>query len=400
MASSMGSSASSQRGNSASAQRGNASTASSRGNAIRLSDVHDSLHRSTSTCYIKPWGREIEGATGLTAEWHDQGWGNRKGMVFGRTTGGAWHPLARSVAPHATARLTVQLPPSLRGRRVQFGYRVGGGGGHSLSIKGAVVQLDTESPPASRTEQPAPRPISPPQDIRADGFRGFGRRDEDLSLKSLPLALVGTYEVRTVYNGKDTLVIAKERISWKGAHVVPRDVLLDYLESGGVRLRFTVFCPNQSTEWLRGAGGGPLVGVIESFDIIFEHAVTPKTSCGNIEAAIESLRFSTFRGDFRRQGEGILPTKGDRRESLNERVARMPRLIRSVSSDPENHCPICLEKWDADGVVQTQTECGHSFCARCVVSVCNMTPPNTSGTCPLCRQTVSLAGLRRVLHVS
>merc|ERR1711881_489691 len=86
-------------------------------------------------------------------------------------------------APHATARLTVQLPPSLRGRRVQFGYRVGGGGGHSLSIKGAVVQLVTA---------PAPRPISPPQDIRADGFRGFGRRDEDW----LPLALVGTYEVR------------------------------------------------------------------------------------------------------------------------------------------------------------------------------------------------------------
>merc|ERR1719420_2472787 len=389
MASNMGSTASSQRSNNASAQRGN--SASMRGNAIRLSDVHDSLPSSRSTCHIKPWGREIEGATGLTAEWHDQGWGNRKGMVFARTTGGAWHPLARSVAPHAAARLAVQLPPALRGRRIQFGYRVGGGGGHSLSIEGAVVQLDTA---------PAPRPISPPQDIRADGFRGFGRRDEDLAEKALPLALVGGYEVRTVYNGKDTLVIAKERLSWKGAHVATREVLLDYLESGGVRLRFTVFCPNQSTEWLRGAGGGPLVGVIESFDILFEHAGTAKTRCGNIEAAIESLRFSTFRGDFRRQGEGILPTKGDRKESFNELVARMPQLVRSVSSDPENHCPTCLESWDADGLVQTQTECGHSFCARCVVSVCNMTPPNTSGTCPLCRQTVSLAGLRRVLHVS
>merc|ERR1712167_278005 len=116
---------------------------------------------------------------------------------------------------------------------------------------------------------------------------------EDLAEKALPVALVGGYEVRTVYNGKDTLVIAKERISWKGAHVVPRDVLLDYLESGGVRLRFTVFCPNQSTEWLRGAGGGPLVGVIESFDILFEPGT--KTKLG---------LYSTFRGDFRRQGEG------------------------------------------------------------------------------------------------
>merc|ERR1719482_1088912 len=378
MASSMGSSASSQRGNSASNRRGN---------AIRLNDVRDSLPSNRSTCHIKPWGREIEGATGLTCRWHDQGWGNRKGMVFARTAGGAWHSLARSAAPHATARLTVQLPPSLRGRRAQFGYRVGGGGGHSLSIEGAVVQFDTGA---------APRPISPPQDIRAEGFRGFGRRDEDLADKALPLALVGRYEVRTVYNGKDVLAIEKERLSWKGAHVAAREVLLDYLENGGVRLRFTVFCPNQSTDWLRGAGGGPLLGVIESFDIIFKHAGTAKTRCGNIEAAIEALRFSTFRGDFRRQGEGILPTKGGRKESLNERVARMPRLVRSVTSDPEAHCPICLGEWDADGLVQTQTECGHSFCARCVVSVCNMTPPNTSGTCPLCRKTVSLAGLRRV----
>ena len=376
MASNMGSTASSQRSNNASAQRGN--SASMRGNAIRLSDVHDSLPSSRSTCHIKPWGREIEGATGLTAEWHDQGWGNRKGMVFGRTAGGAWHPLARSVAPHATARLAVQLPPSLRGRRVQFGYRVGGGGGHSLSIRGAVVQLDTA---------PAPRPISPPQDIRADGFRGFGRRDEDLSLKSLPLALVGRYEVRTVYNGKDDLVIEKDRLSWKGAHVAAREVLLDYLENGWLRLCFTVFCPNQSTDWLRGAGGGPLVGVIESFDIVF------------MSSDILG-RTTTFRGDFRRQGEGILPTKGERKESLNDRMARMPQLVRSVSSDPEATCPICLGEWDADGLVQTQTECGHSFCARCVVSVCNMTPPNTSGTCPLCRKTVSLAGLSRVTHVS
>ena len=241
----------------ASSMGNSASASSHRGNAV---PVWSNVHSFVISDNITPWGGEIEGATGLTCRWHDQGWGNRKGMVFGRTAGGAWHPLSRSAAPHATARLTVQLPPSLRGRRVQFGYRVGGGGGHSLSIKGAVVQLDTA---------PAPRPISPPQDIRADGFRGFGRRDEDLADSFIPLALVGRYEVRTVYNGKDDLVIAKERLSWKGAHVAAREVLLDYLESGGVRLRFTVFCPNQSTDWLRGAGGRPLVGVIESFDIVF-----------------------------------------------------------------------------------------------------------------------------------
>ena len=55
-----------------------------RGNAIRLSNVHSFV---ISDC-ITPWGGEIEGATGLTCRWHDQGWGNRKGMVFARTTGG------------------------------------------------------------------------------------------------------------------------------------------------------------------------------------------------------------------------------------------------------------------------------------------------------------------------
>ena len=55
MASSMGSRPSSQRGNT----MGSSANSQRSGNAIRLSDVHDSLHSSTSTCHIKPWGREI-----------------------------------------------------------------------------------------------------------------------------------------------------------------------------------------------------------------------------------------------------------------------------------------------------------------------------------------------------
>ena len=144
MASSLGSSASSQRGNSASAQRGTL-----RGNVIRLSNVHSFV---ISDC-ITPWGGEIEGATGLTCRWHDQGWGNRKGMVFARTTGGTpyygtWQPLSGNEAPHAITRLGVQLPFSLRGRRVQFGYRVGGGGGHEIHIEQAVVNVQGGTAPA------------------------------------------------------------------------------------------------------------------------------------------------------------------------------------------------------------------------------------------------------------
>ena len=148
MASSLGSSASSQRGNSASAQRGTL-----RGNVIRLSNVHSFV---ISDC-ITPWDGEIEGATGLKCHWHDQGWGNRKGMVFARTTGGTpyygrWQLLSGNEAPHAITRLGVQLPFSLRGRRVQFGYRVGGGGGHEIHIEQAVVNVQGGTAPAPARE--------------------------------------------------------------------------------------------------------------------------------------------------------------------------------------------------------------------------------------------------------
>ena len=61
----------------------------------------------------------------LECTWHDQGWGNQKGMIFARNPGGAWRALAPSVAPHDSTRLSVDIPPELRGERVQFGYGTG-----------------------------------------------------------------------------------------------------------------------------------------------------------------------------------------------------------------------------------------------------------------------------------
>ena len=58
-----------------------------RPNSVSLRGVHDTL----STNAISSWGGEIEGATGLTCQWHDQGWGNRKGMVFARAPLAARH---------------------------------------------------------------------------------------------------------------------------------------------------------------------------------------------------------------------------------------------------------------------------------------------------------------------
>jgi hypothetical protein len=359
--------------------------------ATRLPDVRD----GTGSDAVLSWGDEIEAVTTFSCSWNDQGWGNRKGMIFAKTSEGEWTPLSANAAPHASERLDVMMPEQLSRARLQFGYRVGGGGGHALMITNAVIngapetQTDISDAIGGMSIAPvssaalASAPSTP--DISQDGFRGFGRRREvddaapaDAPLATLPVHLRGNYEVRTQWNGTSELVIAAERLLWKDVHVVPQEILFDTLPAplaapGATRMRFTVFCPNQQTEWLHGC-----VGVIESFDVTF------------------SADGASFSGVFRRQGEGVLSTEGERKASLEERVASMPAVVRSESDDPEAQCPICLSEWDEPGVVQTLTECGHNFCVRCVVSTCNMTPPNTSGTCPLCRQAVTLSRLKRV----
>ena len=346
---------------------------------------------------IIAWGNEVAaGCYVLECTWHDQGWGNRKGMIFARNPGGAWRALAPSVAPHESTRLSVEIPPELRGERVQFGYRVGGGGGHSLSITAAAIRPGggvsataasttverAEAPPRVAASMAATAAVP---DIHARDFCGFGtplRTGGSAAAASQPAALPthlrGTMEVETVYNSRCDLVVDAGRLVWKDVHVVASEIHMSAAprRQGGaecMRLRFTVFVPNQRTEWLRG-----VVGVIESFDISF------------------APDGASFDGTFRRQGEGILRTRGTRKETLEQRVARLPSLVRSKSADPESHCPICLSEWDEEGVLQTQTECGHSFCMRCVVSTCNMTPPNTVGSCALCRAQVTLEGLKRV----
>ena len=83
-------------------------------------------------------------AATLTCTWHDQGYGNRKGMVFARKAGGQWVALSTSIAPHDPARLSVAIPTKELGGKLEFAYRVGGGGGHSLSIESAAVKVDGE----------------------------------------------------------------------------------------------------------------------------------------------------------------------------------------------------------------------------------------------------------------
>ena len=81
-------------------------------------------------------------AATLTCTWSGQGNGKTKGMVFARKAGGGqWVPLSTSKAPHDPARLSVAIPTEELGGKLVFAYRVGGGGGHSLSIESAAVEV-------------------------------------------------------------------------------------------------------------------------------------------------------------------------------------------------------------------------------------------------------------------
>ena len=80
-------------------------------------------------------------AATLDLTWSDQGYGNQKGMVYARKSGGQWVPLSKSEAPHSPSRLSVAIPTGVLGGKLELAYRVGGGGGHSLSIESAAIEV-------------------------------------------------------------------------------------------------------------------------------------------------------------------------------------------------------------------------------------------------------------------
>jgi len=91
----------------------------------------------------------------LKCRWHDQGWGNRKGMLSVVAPGGAapndyaaWSPhvlCGQEPAPHNEEPLTLRFRPPANAREPNATYmicaRAGGGGGHSLTVKALRVRI-------------------------------------------------------------------------------------------------------------------------------------------------------------------------------------------------------------------------------------------------------------------
>ena len=120
-----------------------------------------------------------------------------------------------------------------------------------------------------------------------------------------------------------------------------------------------------------------------------------------------------FVGTFQRQGECILTTRGYVSDNspetwmircpvdagdVHEVVAiaqASPTVSREDSTDSVG-CPVCFEQWHTPGVVRVETACKHSYCMKCIISVCNLTSPVTVVRCALCRTTVTLDKLTKI----
>lgn len=82
-------------------------------------------------------------------------------------------------------------------------------------------------------------------------------------------------------------------------------------------------------------------------------------------------------------------------ETAEEQAGRLPVVARERSENSTGCCPVCFEPW-GPAAPQVVTDCDHTYCIKCVVGICQMSPPSTTGTCAICRGRVTLAGLRRV----
>jgi len=75
----------------------------------------------------------------------------------------------------------------------------------------------------------------------------------------------------------------------------------------------------------------------------------------------------------------------DENDSFNMSVflEKHPKKLKNVF--PEDKCPVCLEKFNADDIIRTLLDCGHFVCIDCMNS--SIIPAGSSRhKCPLCRE--------------
>ena len=108
----------------------------------------DSINHWFSTGVIT---EEIDSFT-LRFNWRDQGWGNHKGRIFYRSGDSGWLNLGL-LAGHTWSSQVKTIfstsPADFDVAPLEFGYVVGGGGGHSLHINNASLSITTVPEPAS-----------------------------------------------------------------------------------------------------------------------------------------------------------------------------------------------------------------------------------------------------------
>ena len=164
-----------------------------------------------------------------------------------------------------------------------------------------------------------------------------------------------------------------------------------------VRLRFTLFCPNVTSEWVQAWSGSPSPDITlnrraKKFEGVFQ-----RQGEGPLEVKLKKAKVypedngSVWNEAYRLLHRGPPPEDSAAPEQTDE-PAEPPGVVHLERSD-ETACPVCFRAWEESGVIRAKTACNHSFCAQCIVTVCAVTPPVTVGACPMCRAEVTLASI-------
>ena len=145
----------------------------------------------------------------------------------------------------------------------------------------------------------------PPQDIEADGFKGFlPSAWSEEALKEIPDEILGVYDVAVMWNGEKTMTIEKDCLRWNGGRLTPSAVWC--LRTDGIldfRLRFTTFCPGQKTVWVKR---GSQRGVIESMDACRACDASPEPGRRRVRVRVRVCRVSRYRTNV---GYAQLPSR-------------------------------------------------------------------------------------------